>query len=236
MPPPLVSYIGDKLHQRRKKAGITLSQFAAITGLSHQQLHKYEKGKSSIPAHRLYELASALGVPITYFFEGYVAPSRSQDTPGAIRVLLIEDDPADAILMREALKKSAYPCSMEVMANGRQALDYLRNAQKAGPGHLPDIIFLDLQIPVLSGFVLLKELKQDRDLRNIPIIIITNSMNPADVSHSYQEHANGFLQKQANAKEFSQNIVSTIDYWVTTMMLPSIHAAIRPSVERQAIN
>lgn len=222
---PLMLYIGGRLHNRRKKVGLTLSQFAEISGISHQQLHKYEKGKNGIPAHRLYELSQLLGVEVSYFYEGFKPLAHA--IKDGLKILLVEDCPADAILMREALRQCGQHNAMEVLSDGREALDNLRRHQKICAHALPDIIFLDLHIPTLDGFAFLKAVKQDSRLRNIPIVIVTNSVNPADVAKCYQEHANGFLQKITNHDDFSRNLATTLNYWIS-MKTPNQSEAFPP--------
>ncbi len=222
----LITHIGQRLHQRRKKVGLSLAALAEKLGISHQQLYKYEKGLNSIPSDRLYYLSAALDVPLTYFFEGFTEHQDgrvfSTKRGESLSILVIEDDPADAILLRRALENCEKENTVDLVNDGREALDMLNNRSKSDNGTLPDLIFLDLNIPTIEGFSLLKEIKKNSNLSNIPIIIITNSMNDADVIKSYKGHASGVIRKTGNIEEFNKHIASTVDCWSSAMTLPVI--------------
>ncbi|MBI1301498.1 MAG: response regulator [Alphaproteobacteria bacterium] len=219
----VAQHIGIQLQKRRKRSGLSLEGLAAKLDISHQQLHKYEKAANSIPADRLYFLAGILDVPLTYFFEGFVE-EREERHAGtkrgeSLNILLVEDDPADAILIRKALDSCEKKNKLHLVHDGREALNFL-NAKSRDNTSLPDLIFLDLNIPSIEGFPLLKEIKKHPTLSHIPIIIITSSMDDDNVVKSYKGQASGVIRKTGDKKEFNKHISSIVDCWSSAMTLP----------------
>ena len=140
--------------------------------------------------------------------------------PHIMRVLLVEDNAADADLTREGFAAGSIPVELQVAVNGHDACDYIR---KRGP-HIsavtPDLILLDLNLPGIDGRAVLKEIKQDADLRRIPVSILTSSTSERDVNQSYDLGANCYLVKPLDFKNF-QGMVRAIEaFWFDTVRLP----------------
>ncbi|MEV4619572.1 response regulator [Asanoa sp. NPDC049573] len=110
---------------------------------------------------------------------------------GPLRILVVEDDEGDAMMIREALEAVATPATLNRVADGEEALTFLRRT--ADPR--PDMILLDLNMPRMDGRETLVELKRDPDLRSIPVVILTTSDDVRDVSRMYREHASAFVTK-----------------------------------------
>jgi CheY-like chemotaxis protein/DNA-binding XRE family transcriptional regulator len=219
----VAQHIGRQLQKRRKKVGLSLENLAAKIDISHQQLHKYEKAANSIPADKLYYLSVILGVPFSYFFEGFVehkANAAGSKQGEALNILVVEDDPGDAVLVREALKQCEKENNVYLLHDGREALNYLNNRSADGDP-LPDLVFLDLNIPSLEGFSLLQEIKKKSSLSHIPVIIMTSSLDDEDVARSYKNQASGMLRKTGDREEFNKHIASLVDCWSTAMTLPT---------------
>ncbi|MFI1018948.1 response regulator [Streptomyces sp. NPDC020965] len=138
------------------------------------------------------------------------APARPYD------VLLVEDDLADALLIEEALSERGAR-NLTQVEDGVAALDYLRDPANSRP----DLIVLDLNMPRMNGRELLSILKADDDLRLIPVVVLTTSAAPDDVTGAYQQHANAYVTKPVNLDDFNQ-AVQNIDafYLDTTTKLP----------------
>lgn len=219
----LALHIGRQLQKRRKKAGLSLEDLAGKIDISHQQLHKYEKATNSIPADKLYYLSTILDVPPSYFFEDFIENNEERSTGTkrgeSLNILVVEDDPADAILVRRALETCEKHNKVSLVHDGREALDFLNNKSIEG-APLPDLIFLDLNLPHIEGFSLLKELKKHSAFSHIPIIIITGSMDDEDVVKSYKGQANGVIRKSGNSEEFNKHISSLVDCWSSAMTIP----------------
>ena len=133
-------------------------------------------------------------------------------------ILLAEDLPADAGLVRAALREGRFYCSLDVVEDGEQALAYLRGEL---PGaRRPDLLLLDLNLPRLNGREVLRAIKADPDLHLIPVVVLTTSDVERDVEASYSLGAAGFVTKPLDVMEFFQAIHAIEDYWFTVVRRP----------------
>lgn len=138
----------------------------------------------------------------------------------ALRVLLVEDNPADADLTKDTLLASKLLLQIDVVSDGEEALDYLRGRGAHATRELPDLILLDLNLPRVSGREVLAEIRSDATLRPIPIVILTSSDADADILNSYQLGANCFVTKPVGLEAF-RSIVSAVEsFWFTVVRLP----------------
>lgn len=133
-------------------------------------------------------------------------------------ILLAEDLPADAGLVREALREGRFYCTLDVVEDGEQALAYLRG-EIAG-ARRPDLLLLDLNLPRLNGREVLAAMKQDPALHLIPVVVLTTSDVERDVEASYSLGAAGFVTKPLDVLEFFQAIHAIEDYWFTVVRRP----------------
>jgi CheY-like chemotaxis protein len=115
--------------------------------------------------------------------------------PGPIQALLVEDEPADARYLLEICKDAPRPIEFHRVATGDEALDYLRRAQSGSGLPRPDLVFLDLNLPRKDGRAVLAEIRADRQLNGIPVVITTASPTDADVLHAFNFRAEGYLRK-----------------------------------------
>lgn len=128
-----------------------------------------------------------------------------------MRVLLVEDTPAEAQLITTALESGAVPVQVDHVLDGETALETLR------AGHpRPDLVLLDLGLPGLSGHEVLAELKQDPSLRRIPVVMLTSSTMPADVARSYDLHANSYVTKPTDPDELAEVVQAIEAFWPLT--------------------
>jgi CheY-like chemotaxis protein len=118
-------------------------------------------------------------------------------------VLVVEDDLGDQLLIEEALTAKGQPRSIMRAPDGLAALEHLRNAERH-----PDLIVLDLNMPRMGGAELLSILKTDDQLRVIPVVVLTTSSSPADISDAYQRHANAYVIKPVDFGEFTKAVQS----------------------------
>ncbi|MEU3460387.1 response regulator [Streptomyces sp. NPDC006733] len=133
----------------------------------------------------------------------------------AFDVLLVEDDVADAMLIEEALTERGARNLVQV-TDGVAALEYLR-----GPDSVrPDLIVLDLNMPRMNGRDLLKVLKNDEDLQTIPVVVLTTSTAPDDVTGAYTSHANAYVAKPVNLEEFERAVQSIDTFYLETAARP----------------
>jgi CheY-like chemotaxis protein len=139
--------------------------------------------------------------------------------PRTINVLLVEDDPGDVLMTREAFEENLHN-RLDVVTDGAAALDYLRHAQPYADAPRPDLILLDLNLPRRDGREVLQEIKADPDLRHIPVIVLTTSKAQEDVLRSYQLHANAYVTKPVDFDGFIEAVKQIDHFFVSVVQLP----------------
>ena len=137
-----------------------------------------------------------------------------------IDILLVEDNPGDVRLTREALKEGKVLNSLHAVTNGVDALEFLRHIGQYAKAPHPDIILLDLNLPRMDGREVLAEIKTDPNLRRIPVIILTTSQAEEDVINAYDLHANCYIAKPVDLDQFIKVIKSVDEFWFTIVKLP----------------
>jgi CheY-like chemotaxis protein len=138
-----------------------------------------------------------------------------------IEVLLVEDDPGDVLLIREAFDFNKVHNNLNVVSDGEQALAYLRGTGDYSDRIRPDLVLLDLNLPRKDGREVLAEVKTDPDLRTIPIVVLTTSEAEEDVLKSYQLHANAYVTKPVDFERFVSIVRQIDDFFVSVVRLPS---------------
>jgi chemotaxis family two-component system response regulator Rcp1 len=136
-------------------------------------------------------------------------------------VLLVEDNPGDVFLTQEAFREGQASLRLSVVGDGEEAMRYLRREGPFEEAPRPDLVLMDLNLPKKDGRELLAELKQDLDLRQIPVIILTTSESQQDIWRAYKLHANCYLTKPLEVDSFMRKIKSIEDFWLTVARLPS---------------
>lgn len=138
----------------------------------------------------------------------------------SINVLLIEDNKGDALLAKEAFKDCPILRSLDVVEDGELAISYLRKLDQFTNAVLPDLILLDLNLPKKDGREVLEEIKQDAVLKRIPVIVLTTSESDKDILHAYDSHANCYIRKPVNLKEFIAVVKRIEEFWFTIVKFP----------------
>jgi CheY-like chemotaxis protein len=138
----------------------------------------------------------------------------------AIEVLLVEDNPGDVRLTREALKEGKVRNNLSVAPDGVEALAFLRREGKYADAPRPDVILLDLNLPRKDGREVLEAIKADPALRNIPVVILTTSDAERDIVRAYSLHANCYITKPVDLDQFITVVKSIEDFWFTIVKLP----------------
>jgi CheY-like chemotaxis protein len=148
-------------------------------------------------------------------------PNRVTDVPrGPLGVLLVEDDPGDVVIAKEALKASRLKSNLTVVPDGVEALKYLRREDGYADADRPDLILLDLNLPRKSGHEVLAEVKSDPSLRKIPVVVLTTSGATEDVERSYDLHANAFVTKPVDFDHFTEVVKQIDDFFISVASLP----------------
>lgn len=138
----------------------------------------------------------------------------------AIDLLLVEDNPGDVRLAREALKESKVKNRLFVVEDGVEAMSFLRQEGKHAGAPRPDLIILDLNLPRKSGREVLAELKNDEELKRIPVVILTVSRDEEDIMRSYNQHANCYITKPLDFGKFMEITRAIEEFWLTIVKLP----------------
>jgi two-component system, chemotaxis family, response regulator Rcp1 len=138
----------------------------------------------------------------------------------SIEILLVEDNPGDVDLTKEALQDAKVRNRLNVVDDGAKAVDFLFKRGEYADAPRPDIILLDLNLPKKDGRQVLKEIKADPQLAEIPVVILTTSQADEDILRSYQLHANCYITKPVDFKQFMHVVKSIEEFWLTVVKLP----------------
>jgi two-component system, chemotaxis family, response regulator Rcp1 len=143
----------------------------------------------------------------------------THDRPSTVTILLVEDNPGDVRLMREALCPNGSK-KLLVVEDGEQAIRFLRRANPYADSPRPDLIFLDLNLPRKDGREVLAEIKADTSLRRIPVIVLTTSEADRDVHRVYDLHANCYVRKPTDLDDYLSVIRACENFWLHIVRLP----------------
>src|SRR5262249_26385053 len=138
-----------------------------------------------------------------------------------IDVLLVEDNPADARLTREALAECKLKLNVHQARDGEEAMAFLRREGRFRDTRPPDLILLDLQLPKKNGREVLADIKNDPELKAIPVVVLTSSKSEEDIVRSYELHANCFVTKPLGLEEFQRVVAQIENFWFTIVKLPA---------------
>lgn len=224
-------YIGKQLRAKRIKRGLTLASIASKVGISHQQVQKYEQAQSRISAAMLYKFSEIYGIGIEQFFEDVKNSIKytevnsksiigSSEIRESINILMVEDNPGDEAITRKALEN--FPkINLLCVHDGVQAIEVLRYKTLCPEFPKPDFILLDISLPKKDGISLLKDIKRDRDLQEIPIVIVTNNLSTDVMINAYKSGASGYICKSFEYETYRDNLNDCIKYWTKTVVLPT---------------
>lgn len=137
-----------------------------------------------------------------------------------VEILLVEDNLGDVRLTREALLEGKVKNNLSVAGDGLEALQFLRQEGKYNNATRPDLVLLDLNLPRMDGRELLAEIKDDPELKQIPIVILTTSKAEEDIVKTYNLHANCYITKPVDLNQFFSVVRSIEDFWMTIVKLP----------------
>lgn len=138
-----------------------------------------------------------------------------------IDVLLVEDDPGDVLMTREAFEENKVANRLTVVADGESAMAYLRKEGEHADAPTPDLVLLDLNLPRMDGREVLAAMKSDADLRRIPVVVLTTSEAEEDVLRSYSLHANAYVTKPVDFQRFIDVVRQIDDFFVQVVRLPN---------------
>lgn len=143
------------------------------------------------------------------------------DSSKPVDILLVEDNPGDARLAIEALNESTVPNTVHAVRDGEEAMAFLHQEGKYASAPRPDLILLDLNLPKKDGREVLAEIKENPDLKCIPVVVMTTSNAEDDIRKTYNLHVNCYVTKPVEFDHFMKVIKSLEDFWLATVRLPS---------------
>jgi len=129
-------------------------------------------------------------------------------------ILLVEDNEGDIIMTLDAFEESRFKTEISIAKNGQEALDFLYKKGEFKEAKKPDLILLDINIPIYNGHEVLEKIKGDSELKKIPIIMLTTSSNPKDIDKAYKLHCNSYVKKPINMDEFFKAIIKIEQFWL----------------------
>ena len=137
-----------------------------------------------------------------------------------IDILLVEDDPGDELITREAFEHNKIKNNLHVARDGEEGLDFLYRRGELGGAPRPDLILLDLNLPKYDGRQLLEQIKSDADLCHIPVVVLTTSAAEEDILKSYKLHANAYVTKPVDVDQFMSAVRQIDEFFVQVVRLP----------------
>ena len=138
-----------------------------------------------------------------------------------IEILMVEDNPGDIELTREAFESGRLNNNLHVTEDGELALDFLHQRGRFTDSPRPDLILLDLNLPKINGHEVLSEIKKDANLKTIPVIILTSSADEQDIKKTYDNQANSYVTKPVKIDEFLRVTKAIENFWIEIVKLPS---------------
>lgn len=144
----------------------------------------------------------------------------TEETSKAIEILLVEDNPADVRLIAETMKDFKSRNNINLVKDGVEAMAFLGKSGNYSDAVRPDMIILDLNLPKKNGFEILKEIKQDLDLRNIPVIVLSTSDSQKDITMAYELQAACFVTKPVGLDDFIRTVKQIENFWTGLVQLP----------------
>jgi CheY-like chemotaxis protein len=140
----------------------------------------------------------------------------------AIEILLVEDDPGDELITREAFEHNKLKNNLHVAHDGEEGLDFLYKRGEYTDAPRPDLILLDLNLPKYDGRQLLEKVKSDAELSRIPIVVLTTSSAEEDILRSYQLHANAYVTKPVDLDQFINAVRQIDEFFIQVVRLPGV--------------
>ena len=138
-----------------------------------------------------------------------------------VQILLVEDNEGDIVLTIDAFEESKINTEISVARNGQEALDFLYKRNAFLDAKKPDLILLDINLPIYNGHEVLKEIKHDSNLKKIPVIMLTTSAFSNDINKAYDNNCNSYVKKTLDMLEFLEAIIKIENFWLEICTLPN---------------
>ena len=131
-----------------------------------------------------------------------------------VHILLVEDNDGDILLTKDAFEESKIKTIISVVKNGQEAVDFLFKQGNYTTAEKPDLILLDINIPILNGHEVLKTIKENEQLKKIPVIMLTTSSNQHDIHKAYENHSNSYVVKPMEMEDFLAAVLKIEEFWL----------------------
>ncbi|HAC14884.1 MAG TPA: response regulator [Bacteroidetes bacterium] len=138
----------------------------------------------------------------------------------SIHILLVEDNEGDIVLITDAFEEAKIINNISVVRDGQQALDFLNKKGSYSDVKEPNLVILDVNLPKKNGHEVLKEIKSSKKLCHIPVIMLTTSSSPSDITTSYKNHVNCYITKPVDVDDFIKVVLSIESFWISIVQLP----------------
>ena len=146
----------------------------------------------------------------------------SNQPPKFVNILMVEDDPGDALLTRKALSNGKVYNSLSVVGDGEEAFEFLHKKGKYADAVRPDLILLDLNMPRMDGREFLEKVKLDENLRQIPVVVLTTSDADKDIVKTYDLQASCYITKPVDLMKFTEVVKSLKNFWLSVVRFPEV--------------
>ena len=200
---PIDKFIGMQLRKERKKRKMSLTDVSENLGISYQQLQKYEQAKSRVAVSTLYALAELYGLEMSNFF---FAVGNELSAHDGRRSVICGTEMRDINVL--------------VVHDGVQSLEVLKYKTLCPNFPKPNVVFIDPFIAKRDGISVLKELKRDERTKEIPVVMLTNVIDPGLIERAYKFGGSGYILKTHNHEVFKESITNCIKYWTKTVVAP----------------
>lgn len=226
--------IGSTIKARRRSIGLSQADLAQKLAVSHQLIQKQESGESRISASNLFQIARILGVTTDHLFQNVdnlpVIEKRlprpddliASERMSNLCVLVIDDSSSDQLLFAKAVDATNLQVSILFANSAKDAEDIFRNGVKSGDSKLiPDIVFLDLRMPKVSGLDFLKHIKKCSSYWQQPIIVMSNAIDAKSMHDAYKLGASGYICKPADFFDLKDVLQHVLSYWANVIVMPT---------------
>ncbi len=189
-------FVGARIREHRLKSNLTLEDLSEKLEFSMQQFQKYEQGTTRVSVAVLFQLMKIFQVPIDYFYKGFEELYKDQivsERINPLTIFLMESDPADRIILRDIILSFDSIVNVCILDHEKQLIDFLKNRTRSHPFPRPDIVFMGLGSPEFNALRVLKEIKRDQSIQDIPVIIFSHSRKRKNLLQSYKGYSSGYI-------------------------------------------
>ncbi|MEO6229638.1 MAG: response regulator [Ferruginibacter sp.] len=137
-----------------------------------------------------------------------------------IHILHVEDSEGDILLIRDAIEEGGIAHTLDVVRNGQEAMEFLNKTGNFTDKQTPNLILLDINMPVMNGHELLDFIKTDERFKHLPVIMLTTSGSQDDIFKAYQKYTNSYIVKPGNVNDFERVVRAIENFWITVAQLP----------------